>query len=272
MKTLIIGDIHGNYLALQQVFHRSKFDPLVDRLITIGDYSDGYPDSFEVIQALSNIKVACNNGCVFLQGNHDEWLFELLQDDRAFKCLCAGDMDYIKSSYDHMWNQGGRNTALSYAHAFQTNGQSPEHLRETHLEFLSNLTPYHTENNIAFVHGGFDLRHCNNLQAQYSIDKAELWWDRTLWERACHLQHLVSKGYPVREDTLHLGGYDKIFIGHTSTDYDFPDIYPVKCANVINVDSGAGGRGVLTGYVLETDEIFISNCSTLLYPGAIPRG
>ena len=45
MRTLCVGDIHGNFKALVQVLKRSKFDFKKDRLISLGDIYDGHGGS-----------------------------------------------------------------------------------------------------------------------------------------------------------------------------------------------------------------------------------
>jgi len=40
-KTFVIGDIHGGYKALLQCFARSGFDYKKDKLICLGDITDG---------------------------------------------------------------------------------------------------------------------------------------------------------------------------------------------------------------------------------------
>ena len=43
MKTFVMGDSHGAYKAFLQVMERSGFDYENDRLICLGDVSDGWP-------------------------------------------------------------------------------------------------------------------------------------------------------------------------------------------------------------------------------------
>jgi len=52
MRTLAIGDIHGNYKALMQCFERSKFDENKYRLIVLGDVYDSFPDSSKCVEQL----------------------------------------------------------------------------------------------------------------------------------------------------------------------------------------------------------------------------
>ncbi|MEP0480335.1 MAG: metallophosphoesterase, partial [Nonlabens sp.] len=54
MRTIAIGDIHGGYKALLQLIERIglKDD---DQLIFLGDYVDGWSESFEVIDFLISL-------------------------------------------------------------------------------------------------------------------------------------------------------------------------------------------------------------------------
>jgi len=61
---IVIGDIHGSLIALTQVLKLCEKYP-IHKLIFLGDYIDGGPDSDTVITQLQSI-----NG-VFLIGNHE---------------------------------------------------------------------------------------------------------------------------------------------------------------------------------------------------------
>lgn len=50
-RTLAIGDIHGGFKALKQVFEKTKVTEN-DRLIFLGDYVDGWSESSQIIQFL----------------------------------------------------------------------------------------------------------------------------------------------------------------------------------------------------------------------------
>ena len=56
MKTYVLGDIHGAYRALTQVFERSGFVAQRDRLIFLGDAVDGWSQSPESIEELMQVK------------------------------------------------------------------------------------------------------------------------------------------------------------------------------------------------------------------------
>ena len=50
-RTLVIGDIHGSFKALQQIIEKAAVNE-TDQLIFLGDFVDGWSQSFEVIQYL----------------------------------------------------------------------------------------------------------------------------------------------------------------------------------------------------------------------------
>ena len=75
-RTLVIGDIHGSYKALQQILERAAVT-VNDRLIFLGDYVDGWGQSPEVIDFLIAFKTSHN--CIFMRGNHDDLLLRWLK-------------------------------------------------------------------------------------------------------------------------------------------------------------------------------------------------
>jgi serine/threonine protein phosphatase 1 len=56
MKTFVIGDIHGNIRALQQVLIRANVDKEEDTVILLGDYCDGHRFTAEVVEEILTIK------------------------------------------------------------------------------------------------------------------------------------------------------------------------------------------------------------------------
>lgn len=265
MRTIIIGDIHGNFKALDQVLTRAGYDPKSDRLICMGDYVDGYPDSYKVVDLLIECDNCSGGRNIYLRGNHDEWIQDALNNSR--KQFQFGDTDYIRRHYGHMWYQGGKHTYESYLSQID-----PKPNYDLHANFFNNLSLYWIENNIAFVHGGWDITLYPNLMDAVELDPVSLYWNRTLFQRAEHLQYLLNKGYKVQDVKTNFGNFDKIFVGHTAVEDDYIDIFPnLQVCNVVNVDTGAGWTGKLTGYVLETGEIFQSDYCSHLYPNHIPR-
>ena len=150
MRTFVLGDSHGGFKAFQQVMERSGFDYENDRLICLGDVSDGWPEVPELIEEIMKIK-----NLVMVMGNHDQWLLEWLEFGRN----------------PIIWSeQGGKATLEAYVN------RRPE-LMIPHREFLKKIPYYHLdEHNRLFVHGGV-FKH-KKLEEH---TPEELMWTRGLW-------------------------------------------------------------------------------------------
>lgn len=227
-RTLVVGDIHGNYKALLQVLERSSYNPKEDMLIFLGDYCDGGSETREVIDCLIKLDKEATHKPVFLLGNHDVWLQKYLE-------LGVELLIWIKN--------GGQTTIDSYKHtSFET--------KFKHLKFLEKCLNFYFKDDKFYVHGGF-----RNIEdpIKNQSDQDYL-WDRTLWELACK----SPKNTKFTE-------FDEIFIGHTTTEI-LNTTHPVNRCNVWNLDTGAGWRGKLTAMCVETKEYWQSDLTQELYP------
>ena len=151
-RRFVIGDIHGAYRALLQCFERSKFDPVHDLLISLGDVCDSWPDVSKVIDALLKI-----DHFVLLLGNHDAW---------------ALDWFLYKDSPEIWTMQGGNATIQSY----------PGEVPLEHIQFLTSAKNYYLLGQKLFVHGG--MKRGVSLEDQ---DRQIFSWDRSLVKEALNL-------------------------------------------------------------------------------------
>lgn len=165
MKTFAIGDVHGGYRSLKQVLERSKFDYDNDKLICLGDFADGWTETFECFEEIFKIK-----NLVYVRGNHDQWLKDWLKQGKQ----------------PIVWTmQGGRNTIDSYMK------HDPKEWKR-HLEFLKKTKQWYVDDkNRVFVHGGVSM---NGLPVE-KCDKTFLMWDRELWDN----RHSDFSIYPYDE-------------------------------------------------------------------------
>lgn len=236
MRTLVIGDIHGAYRALIQCLDRSGFDKKKDRLICLGDVADGWSEVVDSVEELMTIE-----NLIYVLGNHDNWLRNWLK---------FGTSEY-------MWlSQGGQASVASYLRAFEQDGTE---VGKKHEEFF-NKSVFHfvDEENRLFVHGGF--------QWKYPIEDTDPYqrmWDRHLFETAVYWE-LMSKR--TQEPAFKVELYKEIFIGHTTTSYQWTDVKPVHVSNVWNLDQGAGWEGKLTIMDVDTKEYWQSDDVKNLYP------
>lgn len=275
MRTLVIGDIHGALKALKQALERADYNPISDRLIFLGDYVDGWPESAELVQYLIELKDNASVSSVnhemiiFLRGNHDQWCHEWFQNGVA---------------HDMWLLQGGKSTFDSYLYT----GYLTE---DSHRDFFKNLANYYIdEENRGFVHGGFKSR--QGLGHAHS--ESDYYWDRDMWELACamHRKYVKTEGkletYEdfnefYRPNPIRFMKHKEIFIGHTSTinwkskpnfpEFEDPNqpkngpvIIPMNRCNVWNMDTGAGWSGKVSIMDVGTKEYWQSDFVKELYP------
>jgi len=241
LRTLVIGDIHGGHKALLQLLDR--VDPQSeDQLIFLGDYVDGWSQSYEVIEELISLKRKRKHdnhvAPIYLRGNHDELVLDYLE----------------KGLQKEMWlHHGGNATVESY------NRYSKED-RDRHATFLkTDLVNFHENKGNGYFHAGF-----HNLNGpHYEYYKNLPYWDRSLWEMALCIDPNLDHDDPKFPNRLKL--YKEIYIGHTPTTR-LDSIKPINAANIWNVDTGAAFTGPLTALCVETKEIWQSDPLTSLYP------
>lgn len=234
-RTLVIGDIHGGFKALKQVFERAEVTE-DDQLIFLGDYVDGWSESSQIIRFL--MELSEKQACIFIKGNHDAW--------------CEDWLSFGGSPDVWLFN-GGKSTVESY------NGYSSEDL-DLHLEFFQRMKNYYVdENNRLFIHAGYSSMHGPEKEVYSSNYR----WDRTLWETAVAMDKKLQKSSELYPKRLLL--YNEIFIGHTPT-LDIGISHPVNKANVWNMDTGAAFTGALSLMDINTKEFWQSEPLPALYP------
>lgn len=234
-RTLVTGDIHGGLRALKQILERAEVAPN-DTLIFLGDYVDGWSESAQVIQFLTEL--SGQQKCIFIRGNHDAWC----EDWLAF------------GNEPDVWLfNGGKSTVESYA------GYSLDEL-EAHLEFFQRMKNYYVDDeNRLFIHAGYSSMH----GPEKEVYSSNYHWDRTLWEMAVAMDHRLEKNSELYPKRLLL--YNEIFIGHTPTLYLGIET-PVHKANVWNMDTGAGFTGALSIMDIESKKFWQSDPLSSLYP------
>ena len=234
MRTLVVGDIHGGFRALEQVLERCNHNPEEDRIIFLGDYVDGWSESAEVIDYLINLK----GDNIFIRGNHDKWCEEWL----------------ITGNAQNLWRlQGGQATIDSYT-------RTGFLIEDSHRKFFRNLHNYYIDDeNRGFVHGGFNSRKGLGHEKYQS----DYYWDRDLWNLALLSHGRVHEGGT--ESSNRYKKHKEIFIGHTST-VSWGTDKPMNRCNVWNLDTGGGWHGKLTIMDIDTKEYWQSDIVKELYP------
>ena len=83
LRIYAVSDIHGRADLLQDVFaaidhHWARTEPVRSLQVFLGDYIDRGPASRQTIDLL--IERSRRHESIFLKGNHEAFLFEVLQD------------------------------------------------------------------------------------------------------------------------------------------------------------------------------------------------
>lgn len=257
MRKFVLGDIHGNYLGLQQVLSRANFDYENDTLISLGDVVDRMPQTYECVEELLKI-----NKLIIIQSNHDIVFRDWLLTGRHYFDWRHGGFETLKSYVDNLNNGSDKFycnpklTGISY-------NISPSDIPQSHIDFFVNRENYYidTENNL-YVHAGFNRHY--SISDKLMNSERVLLWDRDLWMSAIAYNSMTKKSkdrYPFKMvDT-----FNKIFIGHTPTlHYDID--YPMNVGNICNLDTGAGFvDGCLSMMDIDSGEIYQSDLTKQLY-------
>ena len=215
IRIYAVGDIHGRADLLKQMFAVIDADMArspVNRAIEVylGDYVDRGPHSGDTLDLL--IERSHIRETVFLKGNHEAYLLEVLRDPTRLED----------------WRQfGGLQTLMSYGIQPSLNPDAAEQMKlikmlnkampARHLKFLRSLTPSFACGDFFFAHAG--VRPGVPLKEQQESD--------LLW---------------IRDDFLDSEANFGKFIVHGHTPVREPDIRP----NRINIDTGAYATGNLT--------------------------
>jgi len=238
MRTFVLGDVHGNYRALQQVIERSGIDKENDMLIVLGDVVDGYPDVVDVIEELLTFK-----NHVYVAGNHDFWCNLWMKTGNAEESWLV---------------QGGANTFKDYI-------SHPEMQKKHEKLYFYHMQPYYydADRDYIFVHGGFDW----HIPIEENSED-DIMWDRHMVKTAQTWQiNHDKRGVELQVFPF----YNKIFVGHTDTRIKFDGRYepsdkPQFLSNLINMDTGAGWEGKLSIMDVDTFEYWQSDSAKELYP------
>lgn len=229
-RVYVLSDIHGwhpiflNMLDLIEQDMQTTGSNVQDgRVVFLGDYIDGGPDSYGVIERVCH-PMPCDLKPTFLKGNHEDPLTEFLRTQG-------------KKYTRWFAEKAGRTTIRSYFHALmpedtQDSSVPPGRslfeifnalMPPAHRRFLDNLADSLTLGDYHFVHAGIDP--CRPLERQ------DPWVCRHIHEK------FTKCATPLEKVVVH---------GHTCT----PGRYVVG-TNQIGIDSGARRTGILTALVLE---------------------
>lgn len=231
MRDLVIGDVHGAYLALMDALETANYDPASDKLIFLGDYCDRGQQNIEVIQFLRETKAEATRKPVFIRGNHDQMLIDYL----------SGNWN---AGYVQNWVRfNGNTTKAEY-------DELPEIEVKQHRNFLETMPFFHVDvdNNFVYVHAGWE----HSSGVGFEIDSSNYMWTRGFFKDMLRLDNYKLAG--MLDSEIRKGGngkllraknYSRVFVGHSPT-INWDQYTPMQAGNVFNLDTGAGYGHKLT--------------------------
>jgi len=163
MATIAIGDVHGNYRALDDLLTTLKPEIVAgDVVVFLGDYIDRGPNTRGCIDRLLVLEDEIDADVVYLCGNHDDWLLRTRRDHTRHTWLFATDPFQTILSYSVEAAEALREaTSRAAAQLFEENYPLPYELffdcvPESHIKWLEALHPFHQTVDCFCSHGGVD--------------------------------------------------------------------------------------------------------------------
>lgn len=161
MATTTIGDIHGNFEALEDLLE--KLLPSLrsdDILVFLGDYIDRGPNSKACVERIIELKKRAAFSVVTLMGNHEEWLLKCLRDPtshswvlgmEAFETIASYSLEAASELRSVLESLGPdlvfKKPKVPYELFFDT-------MPQEHLAFFQSLTLYFKSEDVICVHAG----------------------------------------------------------------------------------------------------------------------
>ena len=226
MRTIVIGDIHGCLVELQELVAKLKYRQGVDRLILAGDLVDRGPDSVGVIRYAMSI------GAEAVCGNHDNKLLRRAK---------------------HIAKQQSNPEYVNPMQPDSAQEQMIANLSNAELAWLSSL-PYHIkleQHNAVVAHAGI----VPGVPLVRQRDEAFM-MVRYIDNDSQKMKHMIMPGY-IRPENSHYwadrynGSFDVIF-GHNVVGHE--DIRVWENPNggrCYGIDTGCVFGGRLSALVME---------------------
>jgi serine/threonine protein phosphatase 1 len=176
-KDYAVGDIHGAFAKLRGALAAINFDPLSDRLFSVGDLVDRGPDSDEVLDWLAK------PWFIPVRGNHEQMA-----------------IDFARGGLDaHLYNTNGGGWNIS----------NPPHVRTQYADAFDAL-PFAIEVETAqglvgIVHAECVLSDWADMQGALADPNGESFRDATIWSR--------DRWTNDRHDSIE--GVRAVVVGHT---------------------------------------------------------
>lgn len=230
MRTFVVGDVHGQFLALKNLLNKLPINWQEDEVVFLGDLVDRGPESREVIEFVMQLYKEKPHQVRLLKGNHEEMLIEGYDN---------------KEDFSHWLSNGGDTTYASYCKNKKIDWETfiNEFPVEVYEYLKSRPISYENEHAV-YVHAGFR----QDTDGQWRADTPLI----ALWYRS--------------KDFFRKYRGKTVVVGHTPTNKIrmmlHEDLTPVQDMtawsrnNIIAIDCGAGHDGRLCAVELPSGNFF----------------
>jgi len=231
-RDLVVGDVHGCFSLLDAALKGLEFDPMRDRLFSVGDLVNRGRESAAVLDAVRRHQIKA------VRGNHEQMILDWAMNGgpehvRAHRAYLADpqanfdpivtDVSYRKGTTSALIDNGGEWFIELNCREDETDKYKAQHI----VDYFTSM-PLAIE--IETVHGLIGIVHadvpvdnwsslCRALARADSEICETLLWDRRRW-----------KGRAVSDRIAHVTA---VVVGHSPTH----DI--AQCGNIIDIDTGA---------------------------------
>ncbi|MEW6730008.1 MAG: metallophosphoesterase family protein [Acidobacteriota bacterium] len=167
MKTFAIGDVHGQFDALQQLLTMLPIDWQQDELVFLGDLVDRGPASRRVLELVQEL-TSFSTRVRVLRGNHEQVMLDSLSS---------------KQSFDQWMRMGGQTTYAEYCPANLKRRWLTflQELPAATRSFLAQLPTYYRNEHAIYVHAGARRSETGDWQID-SLETALWYRDMLFWK------------------------------------------------------------------------------------------
>jgi serine/threonine protein phosphatase 1 len=245
-RTFVIGDIHGDLVALDCLLARLPSLGRRDTLVFLGDYVDRGPDSRGVIERVQELQVDGPAKVVALRGNHE---------DKWIECYEEPDLGFLLPPVN-----GCANTVRSFVEELPLDEDDSLSTAEIHrmaqismwmpldvIEWMAALPLWYEDEHGIYVHAGIEGKKGRWKHPRQSGPETLLWMRRQEFYSSYHGKRVVFGHTSVEELPIdHLG----------------PDASPQNevwmRGDLIGLDTACGKGGHLSAIELPSNRIFDS--------------
>jgi serine/threonine protein phosphatase 1 len=240
-RTFVIGDIHGDRLALDRLLARLPFIGPDDTLLFLGDYVDRGPDSRGVIERLRRLPEETAGAVVLLRGNHeDAWIRSFQEPDLGFLMPRGNGVAEMYRSFVDGPPLGEAGLPFQeMARLFEVTSWLPAHV----VSWMQTTRIWYEDEHAIYVHAGLDGEGTHWKHPRDGAERAVLW---------------------MREPDFFTSYQGKtVVFGHTPVQ-DLPPADPSRRTPwvrgpLIGMDTGAGRDGPLSCIELPSRTIYASS-------------